>query len=346
MKRFFRDFFKNPALPTITAILTVIGVIFVNSPTKADINKEKVESARLAVVRANTAPKKSRPQNTLAETSGTTAYPTNESPVNETEYVTNGSGIIVTASPADAVSTSSGDTTSSQDTSTETTTTATPHEYNYDYTPAGDSPNSSYYQDRLTIVGDSIAYGFNAYGYIPYEHNLAQESLALWNMDSYYFDTAYGTYGLIDAADYINSPLYFVSIGMNDIYGYTADQYGQEMLNLAQQILERVPTATIVVGSITPVSEYNYYTTNDVIQEFNYSLQSYITSANSSQILFFDTNRVLIDPNTNALSYDYSGGDGLHIAGYSYQHILNYLFNFLDSTNAMEQIKVHDTTAY
>lgn len=343
MKRFFRDFFKNPALPTITAILTIIAVIFINSPTKSDINREKVESARLAVVRANTAPKKNKPQNASTGTSGTTVDPTNENPVNATEYMTNGSGIVVTASPTDSATNTSSDSTTS---STETTTTSTPHEYNYDYTPAGDSPNSSYYQDRLTIIGDSIAYGFNAYGYIPYEHNLAQESLALWNMDSYYFDTAYGTYGLIDAADYINSPLYFISIGMNDIYGYTADQYGQAMLNLAQQVLDRVPTATIVVGSITPVSEYNYYTTNDVIQEFNHSLQNYITSANSSQILFFDTYRVLADPNTNALSYDYSGGDGLHIAGYSYQHILNYLFNFLDSTNAIEQIKVHDTTAY
>lgn len=215
--------------------------------------------------------------------------------------------------------------------------------YNYTYISAGESPNSDHYQSRLTIVGDSIASGFCAYGYIPPAHNVAKESLAVWNMNSYTFDVGGGSMGLIDAAAYANTPLYFVSIGMNDIFSYTPEDYAGQIVSISEQILERIPTAIIVVGAITPVSDGNYYTTNDRIISFNNALEAAVNDRSSGQILFFNTNAVLTDPNTGCLNGAYGGGDGLHINGSAYGFILNCLFNFLDESDVMEQINEHDS---
>ena len=251
----------------------------------------------------------------------------------------------------------------------------------YDYMAAGDSPNSQYYQDRIVIIGDSIAYGFNAYGYIPYEHNIAKESLAVWNMGNYTFDLGGGpmgvdevpegwlaldmgektinTYsaiirsaatviwngpmGVFDAAGYVNSPLYFISVGMNDLYSYSPDDYAWAMRGIAEEVLARVPDATIVIGAITPVSQGNYYTSNETIQAFNNSLEYVINDMNSPQVMFFNTYAILADPSTQALSSAHSGGDGLHLNGSSYGYVLSCLFNFLDTTSAIDQMAAHDS---
>lgn len=356
MKKFFKNFFGNPVLPTLTAVLTIIAVAFISAP---DRKVSEMSSKRLAVLQSDNVRSANKIDSDVTATGNSSIELT---PVIADIPETNPQGSTdnySTEPPEEALlygttditdisetTTELSSATGSETTTTAVTTTGEPHVYDYSYTSAGESPNSDYYQERLTIIGDSIAYGFNAYGYIPYEHNIAKESLAVWNMDSYYFDMGGGSMGVIDSADYVNSPLYFISMGMNDIYSCTPEEYGASMLNVAQQVLERVPTATIVVGAITPVSEGNYYTTNDNIRSFNYALQNSINGAGSSQILFFDTYSLLADPYTLALGYDHSSGDGMHLSSYSYSYVLNCLFNFLDEADIIEQIQLHDTTGY
>lgn len=346
MKDFFKNFFGSPVTPTLTVILTVLVLVFVYAPEP----ESKMTSLRLKALENGSI--QSATENS-AEIQGTEnpESPTpdidsaNDTPVTtaaENEYLK----IDVWTEVTELTTTQTEFSAESTTAETTTITTCEPHEYYYDYISAGESPNSSYYQDRLAVIGDSIAYGFNAYGYIPYEHNIAKESLGVWNMDSYFFDIDGYYAGVLDTADYVNAPLYFISMGMNDIYGYSSAEYGSAVLNLAQQVLERVPTATVVVGAITPIADWNPYTTNDTIRSFNTSIQSAVESAGNPQILFFDTYSVLADPYTLALGDDHSGGDGMHLSSYSYSYVLNCLFNFLDSKNVTEQIQVHDTTAY
>lgn len=334
MKDFFKNFFSSPVMPIATIILTILAAAFIYAPEPLD----KMTSARLkaleksdAVITENTVTSPPAPdENSSAEIQ--TAAVTEMFVINSVEVTE------TTAAQTTFPETAAAETT--------TITTHEPHEYYYDYISAGTSPNSSYYQDRLAIIGDSIAYGFNAYGYIPYEHNIAKESLAVWNMDNYFFDIDGYYAGVLDTADYVNSPLYFVSMGMNDIYSYSSGEYGLYLLNTAQQVLERVPTATVVVGAITPIADWNGYTTNDTIRSFNASIQNAVEGAGNPQILFFDTYSVLADPYTLALGDEHSGGDGMHLSGSSYSYILNCLFNFLDDKNVTEQIQLHDTTGY
>ncbi len=354
LKNIFKDFYgrfnKSPVIPTIA----IAGLVCLISLAVITISKsperkaaDKMTALRLAAISSPPPITTSVPEILKAyEITATSPVQSIPEDLNKETYRNSDFNITYHESTSVSEITTATNTETVTTSSSETTTTNTPHSYDYSYISAGDSPNSSFYQDRLTVIGDSIASGFNAYGYIPYEHNIAQSSLSLWNMESFTFDVGGYYMGLLDAVDAVNSPLYYVSIGMNDIYAYTSYDYASAMVNLVQRILERVPTATIVVGAITPVSEYNYYTDNASIREFNYALQTSIESIGSNQILFFDAYSVLADPYTLALNYDSSGGDGLHLSGSSYEYVLKCLFNFLDSTNAKSQIDIHDTTGY
>ena len=63
-----------------------------------------------------------------------------------------------------------------------------------------------------------------------------------------------------------------------------------------------------------------------------------VENINSPQVYFFDAYYALAEPDTLNLPSEISG-DGIHIDYDSYNTILNALYNFLDDTSAMEQIK-------
>ncbi len=349
MKNIFKNFYSILNKSPFLRIISIVGSICLISLAVITIAKapekkaaDKMTALRLAALSSPETITKSETE--ISPESETTSVPVFSVSMNDSD--TYGTPVQTSETYISDSDTTTALTTETSSTSSETTTTNTPHSYDYSYISAGDSPNSSFYQDRLTVIGDSIASGFNAYGYIPYEHNLAQGSLSLWNMDGFTFDVNGYYMGLLDAADTINAPLYYVSIGMNDIYAYTANDYAYNMTSFIQQLQERIPTATIIVGAITPVSEDNYYTDNYSIREFNSALQTSIESIGSNQIIFFDTYSILANPYTLALNYEDSGGDGLHLSSDCYEYVLKCLFNFLDSTDAKSQIDIHDTTGY
>lgn len=279
-----------------------------------------------------------------------------------TEITTTSTTTTTSSATSSSTTTSTSATTSSATTTTEETTTTTavteeptepetettPAEeeshpvYDFSYLEAGDSPNSSYYQDRLVILGDSIAYGFNAYGYIPFEHNLATESVSIWNFDHFTFDKGGGEMGIIDAADYVDPALIYMSLGMNDLYTYTPADFASHYRTRVEEILERVPDTTIVIGSITPVSAECSFTDNDTIRSFNSALEVMVEDMGSDQVYYFDSHMVLADPFTGALKEGRSGGDGIHLGGSCYNDLLVALYNYLDTTCAVDNIKVHD----
>ena len=100
-----------------------------------------------------------------------------------------------------------------------------------------------------------------------------------------------------------------------------------------------MPEATVIIGSVTPVSDDNEYTSNDTINAFNSRLRESVESEKNDRLLFFDTNAVLSDPETGALSETYSAGDGLHIAKCSYETILYAMYAYLDTTDVIKRLK-------
>lgn len=319
---FIRHFFATPMLPLLVILCTISAMALTSDGRGREAEKAAETSRSLAAVQQ---------KNLISMTTSSTS--------------TTSTTTVSTSTSSTDTTTSTVSETTTATTSTETTETAPerPTFSDYNLYMVAESPNSAYYQERLTIIGDSIAYGFNAYGYIPGGHNIAKESLALWNLDKYTFDLGGGAMGVTDAAAYTDSPLFYLSLGMNDIFSYSPDGYAAGMLSLAQQIVDAVSDTTVVIGSITPVSENNYYTDNDTIQQFNYALENAVYAYGSPQIHYFNAFAVLADPNTNALAAGAGGGDGLHLAGSSYGYILNALFNYLDTTDTITRIEAHDS---
>ncbi|MBR1593110.1 MAG: SGNH/GDSL hydrolase family protein [Ruminococcus sp.] len=200
------------------------------------------------------------------------------------------------------------------------------------------SPNAEFYGERLSVIGDSVAYGFDAYGYIYDYNNFAMESVSIWNFDSFTIDKGAGEMGLVDAAVYVNPSLIYMSLGMNDIGGGGTETFTKAYKQRIEQLLAGIPDVTIVVAAITPVTAECDYIDNAVISTYNQALYETVENMNSPQVYFFDAYYALAEPDTLNLPSEISG-DGIHLSPDTYAVLLNALYNFLDDTSAMEQIK-------
>ncbi|MDE5619994.1 MAG: hypothetical protein K2I80_05680 [Ruminococcus sp.] len=203
-------------------------------------------------------------------------------------------------------------------------------------TAYSESPNSTFYQERLYIAGDSIAYGFNAYGLIPSEHNIAKESVSMWNLDYFTFNTGLG---LVDTIGYTQPSLLYMSMGMNDVNTSTAEEFAERYKTAINQIRDQVPDINIIVAGITPVTNESEFANNDVICSFNTALKNMVTELNSNHVYYFDAYSVVADPATNSLRPENTGGDGIHLTTQCYYDTLNSLFTYLDTTPVKSNIE-------
>ncbi|MDE6775647.1 MAG: SGNH/GDSL hydrolase family protein [Ruminococcus sp.] len=341
IKNFFRNFFiyffDTPVFPSLVIICSVFMLaVTADEPVRA---KHAYQMSALQYARSTSVPVSSAESFSELIPESVTTSATEIQIYDIVPYYTEEVTEFITATAVPETSTAC------VTSAVSTTTAATEYQppvYDYNSLVSTFSPNYYYYLDRMVVVGDSIASGFNVCGYIPYEHNLAQESMAIWNMDNYGFDIGGGYMGVLDAAAYAYSSLYYISVGMNDIFGMTPDEYAWEMRSIVEYIQACVPTATIVVGAITPVSANNYYTTNDVLIQFNNALEWVLNDMADSHVIYFNANDVLCDHSTMTLSWEFAGEDGLHLNAGAYSHLLNCLFNYLDMTPAAEQIQKHE----
>lgn len=247
----------------------------------------------------------------------------------------------ITTTTTVSVTTTARTTTVTETTAEETTTTTEPVRPRFEVASpriyAGISPNSQFYQERLAIAGDSIAYGFKYYGYIPDIHNIATESVSMWNFDHFTFNYGAGDMGLIDAVDYIRPKLLYMSLGMNDVNMNYPDSFTTKYADVIYQILEKVPDISIVVAGITPVTAECDYISNEIIREYNYALETMVMEIDSPRVCYFDAYSVVCDEYLD-LRYECTSGDGIHLEPYCYSDILTALFDFLDTTSIPEQM--------
>lgn len=195
------------------------------------------------------------------------------------------------------------------------------------------SPNVNAYQDNIYVYGDSICHGFNVYNFVPHEHCLTQSSVSMWNLDYFTFDTPAGTLGTIDAVEAVKPKLLYMSLGMNDLKTGDANTFSTKYLDVAKQIIERVPDINIVIAGITPIDpSIASLTTNDMIRSYNTALRTAVSNANSDRIFYFDAYAVLADPDTLDLKAGSSSGDGIHLSPPCYSELLTNLYMMLDTT--------------
>lgn len=203
-------------------------------------------------------------------------------------------------------------------------------------TYVGSSPNSDFYQSRLAIAGDSIAYGFNAYGYIPNEHNIATESVSMWNLDYFTFSTGMG---LVDTIEYMNPAILYMSLGMNDVNMTSPEEFAEKYKSTIYEIRNRIPDIYIVVAGITPVTDTSGFVSNETIRAFNTALENMVGEIYSNHVYYFDAYSIVADPETLELRSECTGGDGIHLVSTCYYEFLNALYDMLDDTPVKSNIE-------
>ena len=330
----FRNFLRSPELAMLILVFISIIIIMVSTKGITDLPENKTVPAVADAEMTETA-------TTLSETTSTTTSVTTDisSTSEETDEETTSSAETTT----DMISETTTETTSSSEEESTTEHSKTDSEKALvpsdpdivKYINAGISPNADFYQQRLVIAGDSIAYGFNAFGFIPYEHNLAQESVSMWNLDGFTFC---GGYGLVDAATFVDPELLYMSLGMNDVNMNDTASFTSRYKGVIEDILSNCTDVTIIVAGITPIGYESSFTTNERIREYNSALRDMIVSLNDNRVCYFDAYSVVCDE-YGMLRYDCSGGDGIHLQTHCYTDILNTLYNLLDDTNVKAHIE-------
>lgn len=227
--------------------------------------------------------------------------------------------------------------TTTETTTTTIVTTTSLHEIAEPSRIVGNSPNSEFYQERLAVTGDSLALGFNVYGYIPDIHNIAGSSVSMWNLDYFTFDLGGGEMGMTDAVDYVRPRLLYMGIGMNDVNLNSPETYVQRYREVIEEMLRRMPEMNIIVAAITPVCSYCNVVRNDIIREYNAALEKMVKDMDLPQVVFFDTYSLICDENLD-LREEYSSGDGMHLYIPCYDVILTALYDFLDTTEIRQRM--------
>lgn len=228
-------------------------------------------------------------------------------------------------------------TTTTSTTTTTATTTASPYEICIPTKYTGSSPNSAFYQERLAVAGDSLALGFCYYGFIPDMHNIAGDSVSMWNLDYFTFNYGNGELGMVDAIDFIHPKLLYMSLGMNDVNLNYPDSFTERYRAVLEEIIKRDPEINIIVAAITPVCSYCDIVRNDIIREYNTALKKMVEDMDSPQICFFDAYSVVCNEDLDLRS-DYTSGDGMHLYIPCYNDILTALFDFLDTTDIKQRL--------
>lgn len=130
---------------------------------------------------------------------------------------------------------------------TETTAAATTgNSYSVSATAASESFTSSAFYENAAFLGDSVISGISHYGYAASTNVVTDANM-----------TTDKAAGFVDSVAAINPSVVYVMVGLNDFnYGTRSsnDAY-QYMLQLVASLKEKLPSASIVVLSVTPISQ-------------------------------------------------------------------------------------------
>lgn len=332
-----RIFLRSPELAMLILVFVSIAIIIISTKKAPEVHDDKLVPT-VAEVEMTTTEETSSTTSKLTTTTTTENVTTTEETTEETTTASETTTVTETTATVSETDTTTEKANEEHHSNDKNDTEKAVVPSNPDiakYINAGVSPNADFYQQRIAVAGDSIAYGFNAYGFVPYERNLAQESVSMWNLE--YF-TFCGGFGLVDAAAYVDPEILYMSLGMNDVNMNDSASFASKYREVIEQILDKCEDTTIIVAGITPIGYESSFTSNERIREYNSALSNMVAELNDSRVCYFDAYSVVSDE-YGMLRYDCSGGDGIHLQTHCYSDFLNTLYNFLDDTNIREHIK-------
>ncbi|MGN1481207.1 SGNH/GDSL hydrolase family protein [Porcipelethomonas sp.] len=197
---------------------------------------------------------------------------------------------------------------------------------NESYTDIEDS-EFEIFKENVIVIGDSIALGYGAYERLPMKNVFAQQSVSLTKINDYKFDYAGTEMAPLDIAECIQPENIILSMGLNDIISYSADEFTEMYKEFSDSVLEKSPDSNIYIMGLSPVVSDCSYVKNDKINDYNDSLSEFFKDYNK-QIHFVNSAVVLRD-SKGFLDNEYSSGDGIHLTGAAYDLMLQELEDYL-----------------
>lgn len=190
-----------------------------------------------------------------------------------------------------------------------------------------ESPEFENFKDNVIVVGDSIALGYGAYERLPLKNVYARQSVSLTDI----YDTKFDSYGIeapaLDILGELQPENIMLSLGLNDIISYSAEDFTDMYREFADKILERTPDSQIYIMGLSPVVANCTYVKNDKVNDYNDTMAKFFKDYNK-QIHFVNAAAVLKD-SKGCLDSRYSSGDGIHLTGEAYDMILDEMQNQL-----------------
>lgn len=211
---------------------------------------------------------------------------------------------------------------------TTTTTTVSeliPSEDKYEVDPYGQklykfTDEYNKFLEGVVFVGDSVCSGLRVYNYLPADQVLAEGSVAARSIFDYTFTEKGGSYGILEAVKLADPEVVICSMGINDVNLTTQEQFCQNYLDLLDKLHDTVPNARLYVASITPTAGDCEKILNTKVQDYNAAIEQALKDC-GKDYGFLEIGKYLKN-DYGSLSYEYSGGDGIHLQAHAYSAIL------------------------
>ncbi len=176
--------------------------------------------------------------------------------------------------------------------------------------------------EQCVFVGDSICSGLGHYGILPMDNVVAQGNIAARNIFDFTFTVDGSELSLVSALVNVNPEYVIFSMGINDVNITSEEEFADNYREILSTVEGFMPSAKLVVLSITPISVDSAFTENENIDKFNEALETMIDE--NGKWSYVDVSAELKN-SENALKTDYSSGDGIHLSPAAYYAVLYQL---------------------
>lgn len=165
------------------------------------------------------------------------------------------------------------------------------------------------------FVGDSICFGFSAWGVIPGRNVYATGSVAarnLFDFEMYYLNEPAE---FVPVLNEVQPEHVFLWMGMNDVNMTSSEEYCENYNKIISTALDN-SSADVYVCAITPIRD-PYFTEPGRILEFNDAIEHYIKVNFDERVRFISFGEPLKDSD-GVLDEQNDGGDGIHLSKRAY----------------------------
>ncbi|MCM1579211.1 MAG: polysaccharide deacetylase family protein, partial [Ruminococcus sp.] len=165
------------------------------------------------------------------------------------------------------------------------------------------------YLDHILILGDEVCGGLISHGLMEEDSVISVAGVQTESLMRTLTERDVTAAKAVTQAD---KPYIYLWTGVHDIFsGLTAEEYGETVVEAAEELREQNPESMVIILSMTPAAETKG--AGDTIAEFNSALHSAVKGCPDRYMIYMDIFSGLADEN-GFLKDIYDMGDGVNLS--------------------------------